>query len=159
MPVVKFPGVTKTIYEMTREEKEEAFNRVVGHLSPATEEESAAWLQEMDEKFYYEDATEAISGSLGLLFKYRAKVIEEFGEDSAEVVSATEEITPVVREVRKLEADLDNPEVKKVIKSLRSVWGEYEGGSYDESGEYKWNNKPIGVEVIPAIRSAINFNI
>lgn len=159
MPVVKFPGVTKTIYEMTPEEIEEAFNRVVTTLPRWTEEEAAVRQEQLDEEFYYEDATETISGSLGLLFQYRAKVIEEFGDDSAEVVSATKEIAPVVMEVRKLETNLDNPDVKKIIKSLRDVWGEYEGGSYDEKGEYKWNNKPIGVEVIPAIRSAINFDL
>ena len=159
MPVVKFPGVEKTIYEMTPEEIEKAFNHVVGDLPPATEEETAAWLQEMDEKFYYEDAATAITRSFILLSDYRDGKIKELGESSSEVTAVKEEIAPAMTKLRGLENNLDNPDVKKAIKSLRDIWTEYKGGYYDEKGELKWRNKPVGAEIIPALRSAINFDL
>lgn len=159
MPVVKFPGVEKTIYEMTPEEIEEAFNDVVGDLPPATEEESAAWLQEMDEKFYYEDATEAINHFWILSCHYRDAVIDKYGSNSAEASAVKDDLAFVITKLRKLESNVDHPNVKMAVKSLRDTWAEYKGGYYDEKGELHRTNKPIGPEVISAFRRTVDFDL
>ncbi len=159
MSVVKFPGVTKTIHEMTPEEIEEQFNRVVATLPRMTEEEAVARQEQMDEEFYYEDATEAITHSFTLLFDYRDKKIKEFGENSAEVTAVKEEIAPVMTKLREIENHLFHPAAKNVIKSLRDIWGEYRGGYYDEQKEYRWRDEPVGAEIVPALRRATNLNL
>jgi hypothetical protein len=157
--VVKFPGVIKTIHEMTPEEIEEQFNRVVPMLPRMTEEEAVARQEKMDEEFYYEDATEAITHSFILLSERRKQIIEEFGENSAEVTAVKKEIAPVVSKLRELENNLSDPVAKNAIKSLRNIWGEYRGGYYDEQGEYQWRKKSVGAEIVPALRAAIDFNL
>lgn len=159
MSVVKFPGVIKTIHEMTPEEIEEQFNHIVTTLPQMTEEEAVVRQEKMDEEFYYEDATEAITHSFDLLFDYRDKKIKEFGENSAEVTAVKEEIAPVMTKLRELENNLSDPVVKNAIKSLRNIWGEYKGGYYDEQNEYRWRDRPVGAEIVPAIRGAVNFNL
>lgn len=158
--VVKFPGVEKTIYEMTPEEIEQAFNRVVPTLPQRTEEGAATRQEQLDEEFYYEDATEAINHSLTLLFDYRDIKTKEFGENSAEVTAVKEEIAPVMAKLRELENNLFDSEVRNAIKSLREIWGKYKGVYYDEEvGDYQWRSEPVGAEIIPALRGAINFNL
>lgn len=159
MSVVKLPGVTRTIHEMTSEEIEEQFNRVVATLPQTTEEEAAARQEKLDEEFYYEDATEAITHSFALLFDYRDKKIKEFGENSAEVTAVKKDIASVMTKLRELEKHLSQPAVKDAIKSLRNIWGEYRGGYYDEQKVYRWRDKPVGAEIVPALRGAVNFDL
>lgn len=159
MSIVKFPGVIKTIHEMTPEEIEEQFNRVVSTLPRMTEEEAVVRQEQMDEVFYYEDAIETITYSFNLLFDYRDNKIKEFGENSAEVTAVKKEIAPVMTKLREIENNLSDPAVKNVIKSLRNIWGEYRGGYYDEQKEYRWRDKPVGAEIVPSIGRAVNLHL
>ena len=159
MPVVKFPGVEKTIYEMTPEEIEKAFNRVVATLPQMTEEESAARDKQLDEEFYYEDATEAINYFWILSCHYRDAVIDKHGSDSAEASAVKDDLAFVITKLRKLESNIDHPSVKMAVKSLRDTWAEYKGGYYDDQGELHWRNKPIGPEVISTFRRTVDFDL
>ena len=72
MPVLKFRGVGKTKDDLTPEELKEQVHLILGDLlTPNTEEESAKWQEEMWEKFYYENATDAVRNFHGLLVEWK----------------------------------------------------------------------------------------
>jgi hypothetical protein len=157
--VVRFPGVTKTLDELTPEELEEAFNRVVAKLPQMTEEERAARDKQLDEEFYYEDAQEAMDRFWILSCHYRDAVIDKYGSDSAEASAVKDDLAFVLSKLRKLESNIDHPNVKQTVKTLSDIWSEYKGGYYDEKGELHWRNKAIGPEIISTFRRTVDFDL
>lgn len=159
MPVVKFPGVEKTIHEMTPGEIEEQFNRVVPTLPAFTDEERVAYQQKLDEEFYDEDARYAITDFSVLLSNYRDATIGKYGEGSAEASAVVEQITPIKARLRQFRDNIYDPNVKNAVKSLKTIWEEYKGGYYDEKGELQRRNKPVGPEVVSAFWGTANFDL
>ncbi len=159
MPVVKFPGVTKTIYEMTPEEIEEQFNRVVATLPRMTEEEAVARQEQMDEEFYDEDARGTITNFSILLHDWTDATRDAYGEESKEYSDLQLQIQPVRQKLRKFRSNLYHPEVKKAIKPLSELWAEYRGWDQNDKGGLEQRKKPIGPEVLSAFWRTASFDL
>ena len=159
MPVAKFPGVKKTIFEMTPGEIEEQFNRVVTTLPHITEEEATRLDEKWWDETYYEHVTTTIRDFSVLLREWTNATGDTYGTDSKEYRDLQQQVQPVRDMLQKIEYNCDNPEVKKVIKPLSEIWAEYRGWYQNEQGGLEQRKKPIGLEVISAFWRTASLDI
>lgn len=159
MPVLKFPGVEKTIHDLTPQELEKQVERVFGDLPPLTEEALAKQHEQVWEDYYDEMAREAITDFSILLSDYKEATIGKSGEDSAEASAVAAQLAPIRTKLRQFRNNIDDPNVKQAVKSLRKIWAEYKGGYYDDKGALQWRSKPAGPEVVSAFWGTANFDL
>jgi hypothetical protein len=159
VPVVKFPGVKKTLDELTPEELEEAFNRVVATLPHISDEEAARMDEKWWDETYYEHLEEMVGNFSFMLHEWMRATGDTYGTESKEYRDLQQEVEPVRTMLHKLEYNCDNPEVKKVVKPLSAIWAEYRGWERKIDGGYAQRKKPLGPEVISAFWRTASLDI
>lgn len=159
MPVLKFPGVEKTIHDLSPKELEEQFDRVYGDLPAHTPEEAAKWQEKMAEEFYCENAEETVSNFRSLIVEWERSTKAAYGSDSVEFRSLKTRTNAVREKLSQIECNLDDPKVKAVIKPLHAIWAEYRGWHKNDNGGLQQRQKPLGQEILSAFDRTTAFNL
>ncbi len=132
---------------------------VFAGLPPETDDQKAAREDELDDRFYEDNADNIVLDFGRLLREFERSAKEQYGEDSAEFQTLKAEIVPVKAKVREYKDHISHPDVKKALRPLHEIWREYRGWDQDGKGGLQQRTKEPDRAILSSFHARASFDL